>query len=121
MRARGKCDNFTPPPPRRRVVFPGLQIMAIEQDEIEKIAELARIRIAREQIADVTRRITEILGMVDQLQAADTTGVEPMANPLDAEQVLRPDAVTESDRREAFQAIAPAVEDGLYLVPKVID
>ncbi|PLW70004.1 Asp-tRNA(Asn)/Glu-tRNA(Gln) amidotransferase subunit GatC [Pseudohalioglobus lutimaris] len=95
--------------------------MAIEQDEIEKIAELARIRIADEQIGEVAQRITRILDMVDQLQAADTAGVEPMANPLDAVQLLRADTVTETNRREAFQAIAPAVEDGLYLVPKVID
>ena len=95
--------------------------MAIEQDEIEKIAELARIRIGDEQIGQVTQRITEILQMVDQLQAVDTQDVEPMANPLDATARLRADAVTEIDRREAFQAIAPAVENGLYLVPKVID
>jgi len=95
--------------------------MAIEQDEIEKIAELARIRIDEDQIGQVTQRITEILQMVDQLQAVDTQDVEPMANPLDATARLRADAVTESDRREAFQAIAPAVENGLYLVPKVID
>ena len=95
--------------------------MAIEQDEIEKIAELARIRIGDDQIGQVTQRITEILGMVDQLQAVDTSDVEPMANPLDAIQRLRADAVTEVNRREDFQAIAPAVENGLYLVPKVID
>ena len=95
--------------------------MAIEQDEIEKIAELARIRISGDQLGEVTARITEILSMVDQLQAVDTNTVEPMANPLDAVQLLRPDQVTEVDRRDAFQAIAPAVEDGLYLVPKVID
>ncbi len=95
--------------------------MAIEQDEIEKIAELARIRIDAGQIGDVTRRITEILHMVDQLQAVDTSAVEPMANPLDATQPLRADQVTEGNRREAFQAIAPAVENGLYLVPRVIE
>jgi len=95
--------------------------MAIGQDEIEKIAELARIRIAPGQIGDVTRRITEILGMVDQLQAVDTRDVEPMANPLDAVQRLRPDVVTEQNQREAFQAIAPAVENGLYLVHRVVE
>jgi aspartyl-tRNA(Asn)/glutamyl-tRNA(Gln) amidotransferase subunit C len=95
--------------------------MAIEQDEIEKIAELARIRINDEQLGEVTQRITEILVMVDQLQAADTNNIEPMANPLDATQRLRADEVTEVNRREAFQAIAPATEDGLYLVPKVIE
>ncbi len=95
--------------------------MAIEQDEIENIAALARIRIGEDQIGEVTERIAEILGMVDQLAAADTADVEPMANPLDAVQQLRADEVTELNRREAFQAIAPAVEDGLYLVPKVIE
>jgi aspartyl-tRNA(Asn)/glutamyl-tRNA(Gln) amidotransferase subunit C len=95
--------------------------MAIEQDEIEKIAALARIRIGDDQIGQVTRRISEILHMVDQLQAVDTSEVEPLANPLDATQRLRPDEVTEGNRRDAFQAIAPAVENGLYLVPKVIE
>ena len=95
--------------------------MAIGQDEIEKIAALARIRIGDDQIGQVTRRISEILHMVDQLQAVDTSAVEPLANPLDATQRLRPDEVTEGDRRDAFQAIAPAVENGLYLVPKVIE
>jgi len=94
--------------------------MAIEQDEIEKIAELARIRISDEEIGQVTQRITEILHMVDQLQAVDTSNVEPMANPLDATQQLRPDIVTQGNRRDSFQSIAPAVENGLYLVPRVI-
>ena len=95
--------------------------MAIEQGEVEKIAELARIRISKEEIGDVTQRITEVLQMVDQLQAVNTRDIEPMANPLDATQRLRPDEVTQSNRRNAFQAIAPAVENGLYLVPKVIE
>ena len=95
--------------------------MAIEQGEVEKIAELARIRISKEEIGDVTQRITEVLQMVDQLQAVNTRDIEPMANPLDATQRLRPDEVTQSNRRDAFQAIAPAVENGLYLVPKVIE
>ena len=108
-------------PRRHRAVSRGCSNMAIDQQEIEKIAQLARIRIADNQIGEVTQRITDILAMVDQLQAADTAGVEPMANPLDATQRLRPDEVTEQDRRAAFQDIAPAVEDGLYLVPKVIE
>ena len=95
--------------------------MSIEQNEIEKIAELARIRISGEEMGQVTERIAEILAMVDQLQAVDTANVEPMANPLDAIQQLRPDVVTETNRRDAFQNIAPAVENGLYLVPKVIE
>ena len=95
--------------------------MAIKQDEIEKIAELARIHIDHHQMGEVTQRITEILNMVDQLQAVDTSGIVPMANPLDATQQLRIDEVTEINRREAFQAIAPAVENGLYIVPQVIE
>ena len=95
--------------------------MAIEQDEIEKIAELARIRIAPDQIGPLALKITEILTMVEQLQAVDTQGVEPMANPLDAVQRLRADEVTEENQRDAFQAIAPSVENGLYLVPRVVE
>ena len=95
--------------------------MSITAEEIGQIAELARVRIPEGDVAEVTDRITGILDLVDQLQAADTSGVEPMANPLDAVQRLRPDVVSEENRRDAFQAIAPAVEDGLYLVPKVID
>ena len=95
--------------------------MPIEQDEIAKIAELARIRVDADQSADLSRRLSEILGMVEQLQAADTAGVDPMAHPLDATATLRADEITEHNRRDAFQAIAPAVENGLYLVPKVIE
>ena len=111
LRPRRRCEALS------RLV----ENMSIEQNDIEKIAELARIRIQPDQIADVTARITDILALVDQLQAADTRDVEPMANPLDAIQRLRTDQVTESNHRDDFQAIAPAVEDGLYLVPKVID
>ncbi len=95
--------------------------MTIERADIEKLAELSRIGISEENITETTRSIAEVLKLVDQLQAADTEGVEPMAHPLDEVQRLRPDAVTEQDQRERFQAIAPAVEQGLYLVPKVID
>jgi aspartyl-tRNA(Asn)/glutamyl-tRNA(Gln) amidotransferase subunit C len=95
--------------------------MSIEQDEIQKIAELARIRIADDQIGALTDRIGEILAMADTLQSVDTTGVVPLSNPMDAIQRLREDTVTEKNRREDYQAIAPAVENGLYLVPKVID
>jgi aspartyl-tRNA(Asn)/glutamyl-tRNA(Gln) amidotransferase subunit C len=95
--------------------------MSVEQAEIEKIAELARIRIADSEMSTVTERISSILEMVDQMQAVDTAAVEPMANPLDASQRLRADEVTETDQRQQFQAIAPQTEDGFYLVPRVID
>ena len=95
--------------------------MTIERTDIEKLAELARIELNDATIAETTQSIADVLALVNQLQAADTEGVEPMAHPTDAVQRLRPDTVTESNQREAFQAIAPATEAGLYLVPKVID
>ena len=95
--------------------------MSIAQDEIQKLATRARIRIDGSQVGEVTDRINQVLELVDQLQAVDTSGVEPMANPHDAVQRLRADEITEVNQREAFQAIAPAVEAGLYLVPKVIE
>ncbi|WP_461517005.1 Asp-tRNA(Asn)/Glu-tRNA(Gln) amidotransferase subunit GatC [Porticoccus sp.] len=95
--------------------------MTIERADIEKLAELARIELNEATIAETTRSIADVLALVDQLQAADTEGVEPMAHPTDAVQRLRPDIVTETNQREAFQAIAPATEAGLYLVPKVIE
>ena len=93
----------------------------MKPSEIEKLANLAKLKIDGETIEEVTTRITNVLALVDQLKLVDTHGVEPMAHPLDAKQVLRPDEVTEPDRRDAFQQIAPATEDGLYLVPKVIE
>lgn len=95
--------------------------MSVEQSEIEKIARLARIHIASADVPEVAARINAILAMVDTMQAVDTSGVEPMANPLDAVQRLRADVVTEDNLRERFQAIAPQAESGLYLVPKVIE
>jgi aspartyl-tRNA(Asn)/glutamyl-tRNA(Gln) amidotransferase subunit C len=95
--------------------------MTIERADIEKLAELAQIELNEETIAETTKSIANVLALVDQLQAADTDGVEPMAHPMDAVQRLRADEVTETSHREAFQAIAPATEAGLYLVPKVID
>lgn len=95
--------------------------MTIERADIEKLAELAQIGITEENIVASTHSINSVLTLVDQLQAADTTSVEPMANPLDATQRLRADTVSEPDNRDSFQAIAPAVEDGLYLVPRVIE
>jgi aspartyl/glutamyl-tRNA(Asn/Gln) amidotransferase, C subunit len=95
--------------------------MTIERADIEKLAELARIQITEDQITATTKSLGDVLNLVDQLQAADTTGVSPMAHPLDAVQILRADEVTELNQRDAFQAIAPATENGLYLVPKVIE
>lgn len=93
----------------------------MQPSDIEKLANLARLEINDETLGEAATSITEVLALVDQLQAADTSGVTPMAHPLDAVQVLRADEVTEPDVREEFQAIAPATENGLYLVPKVIE
>ncbi len=95
--------------------------MSVEQSDIEKIATLARIRVPAEAVPELADRINDILAMVDQMQAVDTSDIEPMANPLDASQRLRTDEVTESNQRDQFQAIAPQAENGLYLVPKVIE
>jgi len=95
--------------------------MPINERDVVRVAELARISLDDATLAEVTRRIGEILKMIDQMQAVDTRNVEPMANPLDALQRLREDEVTEENQRERFLDIAPATEDGLYLVPKVIE
>jgi len=95
--------------------------MTISRTDIEKVAVLARIRVDEEQISALEKDLGNILELVDQLGAADTDSVEPMAHPLDAVQRLRADEVTETDQRESFQAIAPATENGLYLVPRVIE
>lgn len=95
--------------------------MALSESDVEKIAHLARLSITTAERSDVTARLGSILGMVDQLQSADTAGIAPMAHPLDATQPLRPDVVSESDHRDAYQRIAPATEAGLYLVPRVIE
>lgn len=95
--------------------------MTISREDIEKVALLARIRVNDQQVTELEKDLGNILNLVDQLQSADTGNVKPMAHPLDAIQRLRPDEVTETNQREAFQAIAPATEAGLYLVPKVID
>lgn len=93
----------------------------MDQSDIAKLANLARLDINETTAAEVAGSINGILGLVDQLQNADTDGIAPMAHPQDALQRLRNDEVKESNVREQFQAIAPEAEQGLYLVPKVID
>ena len=93
----------------------------MDSSQIKTLAKLAKLDIDDKNIEEVTTSITNVLGLVDQLKAADLDNVEPMAHPLDAVQRLRADTVTEENVREQFQEIAPATEDGLFLVPKVID
>lgn len=95
--------------------------MTVDAQTIDKLAELARIAISEETMAEVGNRLGDVLQLVDQLQTVNTEGVAPMAHPLDEVQQLRTDAVTEPDRREEFLKLAPQAEQGLYLVPKVID
>ena len=95
--------------------------MAFNKTEVEKIAQLARLHISDSEIDEVTGRITDILALIDQMQSVDTDDVVPLAHPLDLTQRLREDDVTEFNRRGELQLLAPKVEQGLYLVPKVIE
>ncbi|MDL0441201.1 Asp-tRNA(Asn)/Glu-tRNA(Gln) amidotransferase subunit GatC [Stutzerimonas frequens] len=95
--------------------------MALERTEVEKIAHLARLGLSEADLPRTTETLNNILGLIDRMQAVDTTGIEPLAHPLETMQRLRADEVTERNQRDAYQAIAPAVENGLYLVPRVIE
>ena len=90
-------------------------------DQIRRIADLARLELSEAEIAAMQQELNGILALVDQMGAVDTEGVEPMSHPQAAMQRLREDRVTETDERELFQSIAPQVEDGLYLVPRVVE
>ena len=95
--------------------------MTLRKDDVSKIAHLARLHVAEEDVAGYTRELGTILALVEQMNQVDTEAVQPMAHPLDEVQRLRPDVVTEPDRRERYQAHAPLVRDGLYLVPRVLE
>lgn len=95
--------------------------MALEHAEVMRAAHLARLGLNDDEAARYVDDLGRILAMVDQLQSLDTEGVAPLAHPLDATQRLRADEVTEANRRDDFQRGAPAVEKGLYLVPRVVE
>jgi aspartyl-tRNA(Asn)/glutamyl-tRNA(Gln) amidotransferase subunit C len=95
--------------------------MAIDTTDVLRAAHLARLGLNDAQANDYRDDLARILAMVDQLQALDTQGIAPLAHPLDATQRLRADEVTETDQRDRFQRCAPAVEQGLYLVPRVVE
>ena len=95
--------------------------MSVSGDTIREIAQLARLRVEDDELPELTGSFNAILDLFEQLQGAPTDGVEPMANPLDANQTLREDTVTEDNQREALQSCAPLTEDGLYLVPRVVE
>lgn len=90
-------------------------------EEVIKLARLARLKVGADEVEGLGRDLSAILALVERLESANLADVEPLAHPLDAVQRLRADEVTEDDRREAFQKIAPHTGDGFYLVPKVID
>ena len=95
--------------------------MSLSLDEVRHIAKLARLELAAGELDATQAKLNGIFSLIEEMQAVDTDGVEPMSHPQELAQRLRPDAVTETDRRAAFQAVAPQTEAGLYLVPKVIE
>ncbi len=95
--------------------------MTLSADEVRHIAKLARIELADGDLDATQAKLNGIFGLIEEMQAVNTDGVEPMSHPQELAQRLRADAVSETDRRDAFQAIAPQTEAGLYLVPKVIE
>ena len=90
--------------------------MSLTKQDVHKIAHLARLAISDADVPDYAKNLSDILSFVEQMNTVDTTGVTPMAHPLNASQRLRPDEVTETDQREHFQSVAPLTESGLYLV-----
>ena len=94
--------------------------MSIDHAAVQKIAWLARLELTERDVPEYARQLSRIVEFVDQMNQVDTTGTEALAHPLKLSLRLREDAITETDRREAFQAGAPEVAAGLYLVPKVI-
>ncbi|BAO43212.1 Asp-tRNA(Asn)/Glu-tRNA(Gln) amidotransferase subunit GatC [Thiolapillus brandeum] len=95
--------------------------MSLDAEEVEKIAHLARIAVTSDEVEALKGELSGILDLVERMSELDTSEIVPMAHPLDMPQRLRPDVVTEENHREAYQAVAPAVENGLYLVPRVIE
>lgn len=95
--------------------------MSLSNDQVGHIARLARIALSGDELEATRDKLNGIFGLIEQMQAVDTSGVEPMSHPQELATRLREDLVTETDRRDAFQKIAPQTEAGLYLVPKVIE
>ncbi len=95
--------------------------MSLTRADVEKVARLARLAMDDQEIQAAQAQLNNIFGLIAEMQAVDTTGVAPMSHSQDLAQRLRDDVVTEANQREAFQAIAPQVEQGLYLVPQVIE
>jgi aspartyl-tRNA(Asn)/glutamyl-tRNA(Gln) amidotransferase subunit C len=95
--------------------------MSLDHDQVRRLARLARIAIRPDESDAVLERLNRVLGLIEEMRRVDTTGVEPMAHAQDLVQRLRDDKITEADQHDLYQSVAPAVEGGLYLVPKVIE
>jgi aspartyl-tRNA(Asn)/glutamyl-tRNA(Gln) amidotransferase subunit C len=95
--------------------------MALTLDDVKRVAHLARVAVDEAEAQAALSQLNAVFLLIAEMQAVDTRGVEPMSHALDVTQRLRSDTVTEADQRNLFQSIAPHVEDGLYLVPKVIE
>ena len=95
--------------------------MSLSLPEVKRVAWLARIEITDTEAAAAQGHLNDIFKLIEQMQSVDTESVAPMAHGQDVVQRLREDRVTEGDQHALYQAIAPQVEDGLYLVPKVIE
>ena len=95
--------------------------MALYSEDIQRIAHLARIEITAGEAADVRTKLDGIFDLIGRMRAVDTTGIVPMSHAQEVTLPLREDVVTETNRRELYQSVAPAVQDGLYLVPRVIE
>ena len=95
--------------------------MSLSLDDIKRVANLACLEVSETEAATALTQLSGIFGLIEQMQAVDTSAIEPMSHAQDVVQRLRDDTITESDQRELFQSIAPKTEAGLYLVPKVIE
>jgi len=95
--------------------------MQLSENDVRRVADLARIAVSDTEVSDTLKQLTGVFGLIEELLAADTTGIEPMAHAQDTTLRPRTDVVTETDQHELFQSVAPQVEAGLYLVPRVVE
>ena len=95
--------------------------MEVTEDVVKNVAELAQLKLGPEELKRLMTAMQKIVDLAEQMQSIDTRNIEPVSNPLDANQQLRRDEVTEKNERDLYQSIAPETQDGLYLVPKVIE
>ena len=97
------------------------EAMKVDAELVKNVAALAQLKITDSDLASTITSLTDVLDLVDEMQTVDAAGIEPMSNPLDAKQVMRADEITESDQRDQFQKVAPSVERGFFLVPRVVE